>query len=313
MSYAGIQKLILDIVLAQKMDALWSVINTLQVVEFANLFHTNIPGSLNHFSNFFNDITDFQIFPNEIGILEWIFYIPEMPPISPSFYNAGYMSSLFLISNKPFVMNFAAAVVLIILHKITSPCCKRFSATKKVNSKIGSLLDTNSCLRFYTEVYLQCFIFALLNLRELDTESVILSVKVSNIASYVTVFAGVAIPLGFFLYYYRNRAEWREKEFQAKAFLLLDGAYIEYPDVYWPQLFFMVSFFIRRAMLAITLVFWYDFLLGQVAIQFMLLTFMIILIQWYHPRDCSYANTVETFNEITQLNIIVMLVCFSDF
>ena len=111
-------------------------------------------------------------------------------------------------------------------------------------------------------MYLQCFVFALLNLNELDTESTILSVKISNIFSYVTVTAGVVIPLGFFYYYYRNRAEWREKEFQQSAFLLMDGAYIEYPDTYWPQLIYMVSFFIRRAMLAITLVYWYDFLMG---------------------------------------------------
>ena len=109
------------------MDAFWSVINTLQVVEFANLFDTHIPGSFMHFSNFFNDITDFNIFPN--GILEWLVYIPERPPISPSFFNAGYMSSLFLISNKPFVVNFAVCAVLIILHRITSPCCKRCRPT----------------------------------------------------------------------------------------------------------------------------------------------------------------------------------------
>jgi len=48
-----------------------------------------------------------------------------------------------------------------------------------------------------------------------------------------------------------------------------------------PSLLLMLTFFVRRAALSLTLIFWQEFFWGQIAIQYMISTLMIILLQWH--------------------------------
>ena len=66
-------------------------------------------------------------------------------------------------------------------------------------------------------------------------------------------------------------------------------------------------------MLCFCLVFWLEFLWGQVAVQLMVSVSMMILLQWARPLDSALANNMETFNEVATLLVLYLLMCFSDF
>lgn len=79
------------------------------------------------------------------------------------------------------------------------------------------------------------------------------------------------------------------------------------------SIFVMLLFFARRMTLSLTLVYWQEFFWGQVALQYMISTFMIILLQWYNPYEQNSAVNWETFNEYANLSFIIILMCMSDF
>ena len=66
-------------------------------------------------------------------------------------------------------------------------------------------------------------------------------------------------------------------------------------------------------MLSLTLVFWFDFLWGQIAIQFLIVTLMLIIIQYFNPLSTPNYQKLETFNELVCLNLTTMLMTFSDY
>ena len=94
---------------------------------------------------------------------------------------------------------------------------------------------------------------------------------------------------------------------------MLDGTAVETGSSQWVILLIPVSFFIRRIAFCLTVVFWLEFLWGQVAIQLMTSVFMVIYLQWSRPLDSRFANNMETFNEVISLFTLYLLMCFSDF
>lgn len=65
--------------------------------------------------------------------------------------------------------------------------------------------------------------------------------------------------------------------------------------------------------MCVILVFYIDFFWGQVALQLMTCTVMIIILQWSNLLDSKFATNMETFNEVITLFILYHLMCFSDF
>mmetsp|Transcript_13012 Transcript_13012/g.16640 ORF Transcript_13012/g.16640 Transcript_13012/m.16640 type:complete len:111 (-) Transcript_13012:83-415(-) len=67
---------LLNLLLAGSMTLLWSLLNTLQIVEYIGLFNIKLPGNVGSFNDFFERITEVQIVdPQEI--LSTLFYFPE--------------------------------------------------------------------------------------------------------------------------------------------------------------------------------------------------------------------------------------------
>ena len=171
------------------------------------MFDTHVPGSVSHFSTYFNDITDFDIFPSD-KIIKSIFYVPEMLPHSLNFYNAGYESNLFLITNRAFIVNIVAFITFLALHGAIYLCTRRVKRMQNSHNKIMTTLYWNSGIRFFAETYMVCFLFALLNIRELESRYGLASVTLSNVLAMLTLIAGVVLPIFFCVYYYRKRNEW---------------------------------------------------------------------------------------------------------
>ena len=65
--------------------------------------------------------------------------------------------------------------------------------------------------------------------------------------------------------------------------------------------------------MSLTLVFWTNFIWGQIAIQFLTSTALVILLGWFQPLDSTFANRMELLNELTTMCILYMVMCFSDF
>ena len=74
-----------------------------------------------------------------------------------------------------------------------------------------------------------------------------------------------------------------------------------------------ISHFVRRLILALTVVYWFEFFWGQIACQFGAGTCMIIFLQWVRPLESNFATNLETFNEVVNLFTLYLLLCFSDF
>ena len=75
----------------------------------------------------------------------------------------------------------------------------------------------------------------------------------------------------------------------------------------------MLTFFLRRLSLSLTLVFWQQFFWGQIFFQFMISTGLIILLQWFRPLKEKSANHWEIFNEYANLVFLLLLMLMSDY
>lgn len=203
-SFACIQKMILDVFLATQMNQIWSVINSLQIFEYSNLFDTHVPGSVAHMSTYFNDITEFDILPSK-KILSSSVYIPEIPPFSLNFQNAGYESKLMLVNNRPFVVNISVYWAIIGLHSMIYLCTRKCQRMNGCNRKVSRLLYWNSGIRFYTETYMVCILFAMLNYYELEWVDGLTAVYLTNYITYTYLIIAFLIPIFFAVFYYRNR------------------------------------------------------------------------------------------------------------
>ena len=49
-----------NLLLAGSMSPIWSLINSLQVVQMNRLFYTNVPGNVNSFTGFFQSVTSIK-------------------------------------------------------------------------------------------------------------------------------------------------------------------------------------------------------------------------------------------------------------
>ena len=77
------------------MDKLWSILNSLQVVQLIRLFDVLTPGNINSFTNFFEKITSVQLIDTEEYFNDLV-YTPEFDSLSLNFQNAGFDTILFI-------------------------------------------------------------------------------------------------------------------------------------------------------------------------------------------------------------------------
>ena len=73
-----------------------------------------------------------------------------------------------------------------------------------------------------------------------------------------------------------------------------------------------LSYFVKRALICLVVVFWIEFLWGQIAILIMTQAFMVILLQWNNWLESKFLQTLETFNEVITLCCLYSILCFSD-
>ena len=135
----------------------------------------------------------------------------------------------------------------------------------------------------------------------------------SNIMAYCMLALCVGLPVVLLIHGIMLRKKWESDLFLQKVGTWVQGMKLDDPDYVKPILFFAELFFIRRMILCATLIFWTEFFWGQVAVQFMISTIIIIVILWFRPMESIFATKMELFNECTNLMVLYLLMIFSDF
>jgi len=162
------------------------------------------------------------------------------------------------------------------------------------------------------EAYLSLCLFSLLNISEVSWETGLSGIEASNVLSYMTFITTIIGPIALFVYFYRNRDRWEDEDFQERAGQFLEGVRHDKDH----KVTFMVhqtTFFVRRFILCVTLVYWQKVVWGQLFFQFVFSVGMMILMQLCKPLEGGFENNMATLNEVTILMILYMLMYFSDF
>ena len=116
------------------------------------------------------------------------------------------------------------------------------------------------------EAYLEFCLFALLNLSTLSWPEGLESVSVSNWLAIILVALTIAIPVGLGILMCHNRKRWSDEDYIAKYGSYLDGMQSDNEEIRAIILFYVCIFFARRMTLCLTLVYWQEFLWGQLAL-----------------------------------------------
>ena len=80
----------------------------------------------------------------------------------------------------------------------------------------------------------------------------------------------------------------------------------------WTIIIFPLSFMLRRLTLCLVIIFWPEFLWGQLAIMMLTSQGLIMYILWFRPFESKFLLGIETFNEITNLFTLYLMMAFSD-
>lgn len=96
----------LNVLISGSMDQIWSILNSLQIVELVGLFNIKQPGNMSAFSTFFGHITSVKLIDTAALLSENV-YVPEQDPHTLNFQNAGFTSVLMIVNASNFLLYFA--------------------------------------------------------------------------------------------------------------------------------------------------------------------------------------------------------------
>ena len=117
-------------------------------------------------------------------------------------------------------------------------------------------------MRLFIEGYVDIVMATCLNLKHYEWNGDIAVNVSSHIMAIFFIVAVVALPVLLVIYFAYNIAKWNDEAFQARNGTLLDGVDLERKEFKWIVLLVPVTFFLRRLLMCLTLVFWYKFLWG---------------------------------------------------
>lgn len=130
-------------------------------------------------------------------------------------------------------------------------------------------------MRFLVEGYLDLALFSLMNVSKLDWETKFTGVKVCNFVAIILVILTCLMPIFFLIFFLVKKKDWSSDAFKAKYGTLLEELNNQGN---WIIVMLPVGHLVRRECLCLILVYWQEFLWGQVAVMLQTTIFMIIYI-----------------------------------
>ncbi len=80
----------------------------------------------------------------------------------------------------------------------------------------------------------------------------------------------------------------------------------------WTIIVYPLSFMLRRLTLCLVIIYWPEFLWGQLAMMMMTSQGLIMYVLWFRPFESKFLMVLETFNEIMNLFTLYLMMAFSD-
>ena len=245
-------------VLSGPMDELWSMMNGLQVIQNLRLQDVRIPGNVSAFTAFFDDVTSVEAF--DFGMEDKFrqnLYMPEKEPESLNLVNAGYDSTLFVLTAKSFIFN-GLLILLLLLINLNLWGVQKVLKTDRFNRIIAAINEYvfyGALNRFFIESYVSVTICALLNIADMEWIEGIFSVTASNILAVFWLSVCLLWPILFGIYAYRNRADWSEGQFIHRFGTFFEGISTSPRKSRVIAIIFALAFFARRFILLVTIIY----------------------------------------------------------
>lgn len=199
--------------------------------------------------------------------------------------------------------------VVLILHYLGKKCRK----LQGVSNKASRYLFFNGTIRFLMEGYLDICLFSLINMKNLDWTPII-AITISN---YIAIFLTLVVcgfPIFACFWYLYKMNSWDDPDFQNRWGQMLEDIDTDKEDksLKGMAIIFPLSYFIRRLTFCIVIVFWIEFLWGQVAIMCMISVALIIYNNLAQPMESRFATNMENFNEMIALGVLYIMMALSD-
>ena len=161
------------------------------------------------------------------------------------------------------------------------------------------------------EGYLDLCLFSLINIKNLKWTPFI-AVTMSNYASIFIMVLVCGFPIFACFWYLYKMNSWGDDDFKHRWGSLLDRVDINKKSMKGLGIIFPLSYFVRRLTFSIVLVFWVDFLWGQIAIMCMISVALIIFNNLARPMDSKFATNMENFNEVIALGVLYCVMSLSE-
>ena len=184
--------------------------------------------------------------------------------------SAGYASALFVINGNTIISLWFLVLCLAALYALLklvlrlcwcwpncgAPRCPRsYRLTSRLVYKLHYFLIWNGTIRLMTELYIDAALFSFLNLSEVAWHSDFTSVSLSNWLSVLASVVSFIMPITLFAYVSCRQSMWTNKLFQMTVGSFLEGTNLNKKFHKRSILFVPSFFFLRRMLLALTLVF----------------------------------------------------------
>ena len=235
-----------------------------------------------------------------------------MDSISLNFQNAGFDGPLVIHNLRMMFYVFLLHIVALFLMILLILCAKKSQKIKKVKDKASSYLFWNGTIRFLLANYLDFCMFSFINLHYVDWRGQFTILTICNYTSIALSSIVCIFPIFALIFYSIKIASWSDEEFNDKYGELMADLNLTKSEAKWTILIFPLSFMLRRLTLCLVIIFWPEFLWGQLAMMMMTSQGLIMYIQWFRPFESNFVMAVETFNEMTNLFTLYLMMAFSD-
>ena len=264
----------------------------------------------------FLEIASFEAFPAD----DWafrIFNLPSKGAMSDNLQNIGYEST-FAIENtgSVYVILNLCFVFLGVLFFLQKYHC-RSDKVRQISIYLKNKLCWNGLLTVLSEVYLECCVAALINIKEMQWEKDI-AIYHSNIWAVGAIIVLTIAPICYLGYAYKNRDLWKSEEWQNKFGALFQEMYLSESNSDYLKLqrttqviFVPALFFMRRFLFALVLVRLPHFRVLHLLI-FCLSCIGVIICLFYVWPYSSSRTMLEIFNELLILITFYHLLGYTD-
>ena len=114
----------------------------------------------------------------------------------------------------------------------------------------------NGSIRIFLELFLELYLFSLMNLAELESQSDNEAIEASNkIALASFVFTNI-VPVVILIYFFSRRGSLQRDNFMDRVGTFVEGTKSHKENYFWANILVSTYFIMRRVLLCLTLVYY---------------------------------------------------------